>query len=153
MADIDVPLKQWALTKFLVVSDGKLPSINEKTFTVHGEATGSVSTVQQLARGNVEAETVGEEHNEILWSYHSHTVVMHDKICWVDELIYSNCYITKKLIMLWPIYWWRQCHDNNWWAWLWQGLCSFGATNAVRHTQEDKESNKHWSFAIYNNGS
>jgi hypothetical protein len=46
--------------------------------------------VQQLSRGNVEAETVGEEHNEILWSYHSHTVVMHDNICWVDELIYSD---------------------------------------------------------------
>jgi hypothetical protein len=46
-------------------------------------------TVQQLARWNVEAETGGGEHNEILWSHHCHTVVMHDNICWVDEIIYS----------------------------------------------------------------
>jgi hypothetical protein len=46
-----------------------------------------------------------------------------------------------------------QYHDNNWWAWLWQGLSSFRATNAVRRTQEYKESNKHWSSATYNNGS
>ena len=90
MADIDVPLKQWALIKFLVVSDGKLTSINDHLFKVHGEATGSVSTVQQLARWNAEAETVGREHNEIMWSHHSHTVLMHDNICWVDELIYSD---------------------------------------------------------------
>jgi len=63
MADIDVPLKQWALIKFLVVSDGKLSSINEHLFTVHVEETGDVSTVQQLARWNVEAETGGGEHN------------------------------------------------------------------------------------------
>ena len=51
---------------------------------------GSVSIVQQLTRWNVEAETGGGEHNEILWSHHSHSVVMCDNICWVDKLIYSD---------------------------------------------------------------
>ena len=55
--------KQWALIKFLVVSDGKMTSINEHLFTVHGEETRDVSNVQQLARRNVEAERGGGEHN------------------------------------------------------------------------------------------
>jgi hypothetical protein len=74
MANINVLLKQWALIKFLVVSDGKLISINEHLFTVHGEETVDVCAVQQLARWNAEAETGGGEHNEILWNNHSHTV-------------------------------------------------------------------------------
>jgi hypothetical protein len=90
MAVIDVSLKQQALIKFLVVSDGKLTSINERLFKVHGETTGSVSVVEQLARLKAEAEKVGGEHNEIMWSHHSHTVIMCDNICWVDELIYND---------------------------------------------------------------
>jgi len=74
MANINVPLKQWALINFLVVSDGKLIPINEHLFTVHCEETGDVRTVQQLARWNAEAETGGGKHNKILWNHHSHTV-------------------------------------------------------------------------------
>ena len=32
-------------------------------------------------------------------------------------------------------------------------VCARLVPQMLSHTQEDKESNKHWSFATYNNGS
>lgn len=146
MADSDVALKQWELIKFVVVSDGKMTSINEYLFTVYCEETGDVSTVQQLAWWNVEAETGGGEHNEILWSHHSHTIVMRDNISWVDELIYSdspknvddlysNTCVGKKSVM--SI------------IWLFQVLCCWCAKNIKWCTQTSKEIRCYWFLHLY----
>ena len=124
--------RQWVL-EFWVAESEKLTSIQEPLLKVYGKVT--VEYCSRVGEKDKDPETGAAALYDKLQSLQVHWSDASQHLP-VDELIHNNCHITKKLIMLWPIYWWRQCHDNNWWAWLWQGLCSFGATHAVRHTHK-----------------
>jgi diaminopimelate epimerase len=92
--------------EFWVAESEKLTSIQEPFLKVYGKATVDVSTVQQWVR---RTKMLKQEQQHFMTTCSqckcTEVEVMPHYICQVDELKHSNCHITKKLMMLWSIYW------------------------------------------------
>lgn len=84
------------MLEFWVAESEKLTSIEEPLLKVYSEATVDVSTVQQWVR-RTKMLKQEQQHFMTTCSQCKCTEVMPHNICQVDELIHSNCHITKKI--------------------------------------------------------